>query len=91
MLCREAGADERPLAGFRVVHGELTIGLVQRRDLRRGMIGACLAIIRVRGRANSRREPHASFVVDQRIMDTRMAVPNGFVAPIRRVPSKEVC
>src|SRR5438093_5372104 len=90
MLCRKARADERPLTGLRIVHRELTIGLVERRDFRGGKIGALLAIIRILGRANARREPLAAFAVDERVMDTGMAVPNGFVAPIRRVPSSEI-
>src|SRR5262249_59760442 len=90
MLSRKAGADQRPFAGLWIVERKLAIGSLQRRDLSRRMIAACLAVIRILLRPNSRREPHPSLLIDEWIMDARVAIPNRFVAPVRRAPSEEV-
>src|SRR5215471_10392696 len=91
MLSGEAGADQRPFASLRIVHGELPIGSLQWGDLRRWMIPAFLAVIRILRWPHSCSEPHTSFFIHERIMDTRVAIPNRFVAPVRRAPSKQFC
>src|SRR5258708_2315636 len=55
------------------------------------MIGTCLAIIWVRSsRANSRREPYPSLLIDEWVMDAGVAIADWFVTPIRRSSSRKV-
>src|SRR5262245_43227276 len=90
MLSAEAGAYQRPFGCLWIVHGELAIGSLQWRDLRRRMISACLTVIRILCGPDSRREPHASFLIDERIMDARVAIPDRVVAPVWRASSQEI-
>src|SRR5437899_4213132 len=61
---------------FRIVHGEMAVGLFDREQLRRRVLGALLAKVRIRRRADSRGEPDPAFLVEHRVVHTRLAVPD---------------
>ena len=86
----EAGVDERPLAGLRVVHRELPAGLVERRDLGGRMVRALLAEVGVCRRPDPRGEPDPALLVHDRVVDRGVAVPDCFFAPVHRWSERQV-
>ncbi len=84
MVGGEAGADERDLAAFWIVHGEMARGLLDRRELRRGMVRALAAEVRIGELADARGEPDPAGLIHHRIVHAGLAVPDHLVAPIGR-------
>ena len=57
---------------------------VEREQLRRRMRRSRLAERRIVGRTHGRRDPHASLLVEHRVVDVVLARPERVVAPVRR-------
>ena len=81
---REASADQCELAGRRIIHRQMAVGLLQREDLRRRMARSLLAEIRVCRRAHPGGEPDPALLVHHRVVRGSLAVPYGLRAPIGR-------
>src|SRR5581483_924888 len=86
MLRAEARVNQRKFAGFWIVHRELPARLIQRRHLRGRKTGTSFAVVRVRSRTDPRSEPHAPALIENRVMNCGVAIPDLLVTPIRRVP-----
>ena len=81
---REARIDRRRLLGLRIVDLEPALALIDREQLRRRMIRSRLAPRRRLGLADARRGPHATLLVHGEAVHGGLAVPDHFVAPVRR-------
>jgi hypothetical protein len=86
MVRREAGTDQRELPGRRIIHRQMSAGLLQREDLRRGVARSLFAEIRVCRRTNPRGEPDPTLLVHHRVVGGALAVPDGLGTPIGRRP-----
>src|SRR3984893_967163 len=84
MVGGEAGADERDLAAFWIVHGEMARGLLDWCELRRGMVRALAAEVRIGELADARGEADPAGLIHHRIVHAGLAVPDHLVAPIGR-------
>src|SRR5262249_61656952 len=84
MVGGEAGADERDLPASGIVHREMARGLLDRRELRRGMVRALAAEVRIGELADARGEPDPAGLIHHRIVHAGLAVPDHLVAPIGR-------
>src|SRR5437870_2133330 len=84
MVGGEARADQRELAGFRIVHGEMAVGLVEWEQLRRGMVRPFFAEGRIVRWTDSRSEPDAALFIEHRVVHARLAIPDDLVAPVWR-------
>ena len=72
------------LFGFRIVELQPPLALIDREQLRRRMIRSRLTPCRRLGLTDARRRPHATLLVHREAVDRRLAVPDHFVAPVRR-------
>ena len=80
----EAGIDEGVLHRLRIEHRELSSTLLEREDLRRGMVRSRLAKGGIVEPAHRRGQPHSAFFVYHRVVVVDARVPNLPVAPIGR-------
>ena len=88
VMRREAGADQRELARRRIVHGQMAVGVFEREHLRRRMVRALLAEVRIGRRTHPRGEPDASLLVHHRVVIAGLAVPDRVRLPsTARAPS----
>ncbi len=72
------------LFGLRIVELQPPLALIDREQLRRRMIRSRLAPCRRLGLTDARRGPHATLLIHREAVDRRLAVPDHFVAPVRR-------
>ena len=84
MVRAEARADVRELLRRRVVHRELPSRAIHREQLRRRMRRALLAERRIVGRTHGGGDPHATLLIDHRVVDVRLTGPQHGVAPVSR-------
>ena len=84
MVRAVAGPDERHLRGRRVVDGQVPAGPGVGERARRRMIGPFETHRRVLGSPHARGEPDAAVLVEHRVVDVRLAVPDRLVAPVGR-------
>src|SRR5215467_15281975 len=80
--------DESELARLGIVHGEMTVRLLEREELRRGMIRSLLAESGIVRRTHPRGEPHPPLLVEHRVVHAGLAVPDGLVSPVGRRGSR---
>src|SRR5215471_15559976 len=80
----EARADERELARRRIVHGQMTIGAVEREHLCRRMLRAFLTEVRIGWRTHPCGEPDSSLFVHHWVVIAGLAVPDGVSPPVWR-------
>src|ERR1700676_302807 len=84
MMCAKTGVDERELFRLWIVHRELAAtGFEGEQDSRR-MARAFVAESRVFAAADSGSNPQATLPIEHRIVNIGLAVPDRFVAPVRR-------
>ena len=81
---REAGADQRERLGAAVVHRQMPVRALEREELRRRVVRALAAELRILGRPDTRGEPDAALLVHHRIVDRGLAVPDRLLAPVGR-------
>src|SRR5205823_4579645 len=74
VMGREAGPDQRDLPGLRVVHGEMAVGLLKRKQLRRRMVRTSLTELRIGGRTDARGKPDPASFVEHGIVHAGLAV-----------------
>src|SRR5437867_10277483 len=80
----EAGADVRELSSRGIVDREVTAGTSERKQLRRRMARPRLADVRVVGRAYRGSEPHATALIEHRVVHVGLAGPDDLAAPVWR-------
>src|SRR6267143_1044473 len=80
----ETGVNERDLLGLWVIHCKLATAALERKQGGRRMARPFFAERWIVVRANSGGNPHSAFFIEHRIVHVGLAVPDGFVPPIRR-------
>ena len=84
VMGREAGVDQRELAGRRIEHRHVPRRAVDREHLGRRMIRALAAERRIGGRTQAHREPRTALLVHHRVVRVGLRVPDRLVAPVGR-------
>ena len=84
MVGREAGADQRERLSAPVVHRQMPVRALEREELRRRVVRALAAELRILGRPDARGEPDAALLVHHRIVDRGLAIPDRLLAPVGR-------
>src|SRR5438128_2981784 len=83
VMCAEAGIDRRYLFRLWIVELNLSSALIDRKDLRRRVVGSltakCLRLIL----PNARCDPDAALTIHREAVGVRLTGPNGLVAPVR--------
>src|SRR5208283_3661394 len=90
MVREEAGVDVVPLLLLWIPDRELSAVLVQWHHLRRRMVRALLAEVRVVRPAEARAEIHAALRVHHRVVQAAAAVPNRLAPPVSRRLHRQV-
>src|SRR6266699_3126251 len=84
MVSPETSVNQRDLLGFRIVSGELAATALERKQDRRRMTRSFFAKRRIIAGTDSGSNPHPPFPIEHGIVNVGLAVPNGFISPIRR-------
>src|SRR5438552_12169429 len=80
----KTGVNERELPRLGIVHGQLPAARFEREQNRRRMARPFFAERWIVTRANPGGDPDSSLFIKHGIVDVGLAVPNGFLSPIRR-------
>ena len=80
----KTGVNERELPRLGIVHGQLPAARFEREQNRRRMARPFFAERWIVTRANPGGDPDSSLFIKHGIVDVGLAVPNGFISPIRR-------
>ena len=81
MVRAEAGADVRELLRLRIPHREMASRALDREQLRRRMIRARLAEVRIVRRPHGRSDPHAALLVEHRVVHVVAAASRSLRCP----------